>query len=163
MTKWCIALIVPIVLGCGGDSDARPQPAVDSSAVATGARFNAPDGSYVLELPTRWTGHYRVDSLSTAERGRARHGVLVFSYLPSDSTIRPQVLAVVAVYDSSSWAAVRADGGPPPGDSVIAKAGRIYVVAQPQSNPFPAQSADAMLFGLLRLKPSEVTVMVLPR
>lgn len=163
MTKWCIALIVPIVLGCGGSSDTRPQPAADSSASATGARFNAPDGSYVLELPTRWTGHYRVDSLSTAERGRARHGVLVFSYLPSDSTIRPQVLAVVAVYDSSSWAAVRAEGGPPPGDSVIARAGRIYVVAQPQSNPFPPQSADAMLFGLLRLKPSEVTLMVLPR
>lgn len=163
MTKWCIALIVPIVLGCGGGSDARPQPAADSSDAVTGARFNAPDGSYVLELPTRWTGHYRVDSLSTAERGRARHGVLVFSYLPSDSTIRPQVLAVVAVYDSSSWAAVRGEGGPPPGDSVIAKAGRIYVVAQPQSNPFPAQSADAMLFGLLRLKPSEVMVMVLPR
>ena len=163
MTKWCIALIVPIVLGCGG-SDTRPQPAADSSPAATdGTRFNAPDGSYVLELPTRWTGHYRVDSLSTAERGRARHGVLVFSYLPSDSTIRPQVLAVVAVYDSSSWAAVRAEGGPPPGDSVIARAGRIYVVAQPQSNPFPPQSTDAMLFGLLRLKPSEVTMMVLPR
>lgn len=165
MARRCIALLVTVFLGCGGDSEPPPQSAADraATAAASGSRFEAPDGTYVLELPTRWTGHYRVDSLSTAERGRARLGVLVFSYLPSDSTIRRQVLAVIAVYDSASWAAVRAEGGPSPGDSVIARAGRVYVVAQPQSNPFPAQSADAILFGLLQLKPAEVTAMVLPR
>lgn len=165
MTKWLGAFLVSGVLGCGRGSDAPPQSAADSSATTavTGSRFEAPDGSYVLELPSRWTGHYRVDSLSTAERGRARPGVLVFSYLPSDSTIRPHVLAVVAVYDSSVWAAVRAGGGPPSGDSVVARAGRIYVVAQPQSNPFSPQSADAVLFGLLQLKPAEVMSMLLPR
>jgi len=163
--RWWGALLVATLPGCGRGSEPPPQSAADSAATAAagGSRFAAPDGSYVLELPTRWTGHYRVDSLSTAERGRARPGVLVFSYLPSDSTIRPQVLAVVAVYNSDSWAAVRAEGGPPPGDSVIARAGRVYVVAQPQSNPFPEQSADAVLFGLLQLKPAEVMAMVLPR
>ncbi len=165
MAKRCIALLVTVFLGCGGGSEPPPQSAADSAATpaASGARFEAPDGSYVLELPSRWAGHYRVDSLSTAERGVARPGVLVFSYLPSDSTTRPQVLAVVAVYDSASWAAVRAEGVPPPGDSVVARGGRVYVVGQPQSNPFPGQSADAILFGLLQLKPAEVTAMVLPR
>ncbi len=165
MTKCCVALLAPVILGCGSGSESPPQSAADSAATTAtaGSRFKAPDGSYVLELPSRWTGHYRVDSLSTAERGVARPGVLVFSYLPSDSTTRPQVLAVVAVYDSASWAAVRAEGGPPPGDSVVARAGRVYIVGQPQSNPFPAQSADAILFGLLQLKPAEVTAMVLPR
>lgn len=164
MIRWCVALLVPMILGCGRDSGPSPQSGADSPTTAvTGVRFEAPDGSYVLELPTRWTGHYRVDSLTTVERGRARHGVLVFSYLPSDSTIRPQVLAVVAVYDSAAWAGLRAEGGPPPGDSVIARAGRVYVVGQPQSNPFPSQSADAVLFGLLQLKPAEIMAMVLPR
>ncbi len=164
MTKSCVALLAPVILGCGSGSESPPPSAVDSAATAAaGSRIEARDGSYVLELPSRWTGHYRVDSLSTAERGVARRGVLVFSYLPSDSTTRPQVIAVVAVYDSAAWAAVRAGGGPPPGDSVVARAGRVYVVGQPQSNPFPAQSADAVLFGLLQLKPAEVMAMVLPR
>lgn len=164
MNKWCIALLAPVILGCGRGSDSAPQSVADSATTAVaGSRFEAPDGSYVLELPTRWTGHYRVDSLSTAELGRARRGALVFSYLPSDSTIRPQVLAVVATYDSAAWVAVRAEGGPPPGDSVIARAGRVYVVGLPQSNPFPTGSADAVLFELLQLKPPEVMAMVLPR
>lgn len=165
MIKRCVAILVPAFLGCGGGSESPPQSSADSTPTSATAvsRFAAPGGDYVLELPTRWAGHYRVDSLSTAERGKARHGVLVFSYLPSDSTIRPQVLAIVAVYDSASWAAVRSEGGPPPGDSVIARGGRVYVVAQPQSNPFPPQSSDAVLFGLMQLKPAEVTMMVLPR
>jgi hypothetical protein len=62
-----------------------------------------------------------MDSLSTAERERARPGALVFEYLPSDSTIRPQALLVVAVHDSGSWHSVRAEEGPPPGDSVAAR------------------------------------------
>jgi hypothetical protein len=150
---------------CAGDSGAPPPVAGDSATTvtATASRFDAPDGSYVLELPIRWTGHFRVDSLSTSEQTRARPGVLVFSYLPSDSTQRPQALAVIAVYDSVVWAAVRAEGGPPPGDSVVARGGRVYVVGLPQSNPFPERSADAVLFELLQLRPAEVASLVLPR
>ena len=158
------ALLALALMGCADDS-APPRTAADSAATyaAMGSRFDAPDGTYVLELPTRWTGHYRVDSLSTSERARARPGVLVFSYVPSDSTLRPQALAVVAVYDSAAWAMVRAEGGPPPGDSVVAYGGRVYVVGLPQSNPFPERSADAALFGLLQLRPAEVAALVLPR
>jgi len=149
--------------GCAGDSAEPPRDSPDSvtTVTATASRFDAPDGSYVLELPIRWTGHFRVDSLSTSEQMRARPGVL--SYLPSDSTQRPQALAVIAVYDSAVWAAVRAEGGPPPGDSVVARGGRVYVVGLPQSNPFPERSADAVLFGLLQLRPAEVASLVLPR
>lgn len=151
--------------GCAGDSAEPPRDSPDSvtTVTATASRFDAPDGSYGLELPIRWTGHFRVDSLSTSEQMRARPGVLVFSYLPSDSTQRPQALAVIAVYDSAVWAAVRAEGGPPPGDSVVARGGRVYVVGLPQSNPFPERSADAVLFGLLQLRPAEVASLVLPR
>lgn len=158
-------LLLALALGaCGGDSGAPPASGDSVTTVtAAASRFDAPDGSYVLELPLRWSGHFRVDSLSTSEQMRARPGVLVFSYLPSDSTQRPQALAVVAVYDSAAWAAVRAEGGPPPGDSVVARGGRVYVVGLPQSNPFPERSADAVLFELLQLRPAEVASLVLPR
>jgi hypothetical protein len=108
----------------------------------------------------RWQGHFRIDSLSTAERGRARPGALVFEYLPSDSTIRPQALLVVAVHDSGSWHSVRAEEGPPPGDSVAARHGRVYVVGLPQSNPFTPGSPDAAVFEALQLLPSEIATLV---
>ena len=84
-------------------------------------------------------------TLSTAERGSALPGALVFEYLPSDSTIHPQALMAVAVYDSVTWRAVRAEQGPPPGDSVAAKLGRIYVIGLPQNDSqFRARIDEAL-------------------
>lgn len=77
-----------------------------------------------------------------------------------DASIRPQTLVVVAVYDSRAWAAVRAEAGPPPGDSVAAARGRVYVVGLPQSNPFAPGSPDAERFDSLALTPAEVTALV---
>ncbi|MEP6764574.1 MAG: hypothetical protein ABJB66_09705, partial [Gemmatimonadaceae bacterium] len=106
-------------------------------------------------LPARWFNLYRLDSLSSAERGTALPGVLNFVYLPRDTTQLPQTLIVVAVYDSIAWQKVKAAGGPPPGDSVTSGSGRVYVVALPQSNPFSPGSADAAKFDSLSLTGSE--------
>jgi hypothetical protein len=111
-------------------------------------------------VPVRWTGVYRIDSLSTQEQGTARPGALNLVYLPADSSFRAQTLVVVAVYDSATWTAVRAEQGPPPGDSVAARGGRVYVVGLPQSNPFPRGSQDAGRFNSLELRPAEVAVLV---
>jgi hypothetical protein len=143
---WGAVLVVAL-----GGCRAKEQPAavaVDSS------------GGYELNLPARWEGHYAVDSLSTAERGRARPGALVFLYQPSDTARRREVLLVVAVYDSAVWRTIRSEEGPPPGDSVAAKAGRVYVLAFPQSNPFAPNTPDAILFDLLLLRPSELPTLV---
>ena len=129
----------------------RASDAAPNSAAVAGAA-----GSYTLALPNRWKGHIRVDSLSTAERGTALPGAVVFAYIPTDSTIRPQALLVIAVYDSAAWQAVRAEAGPPPGDSVASQHGLVYVIALPQSNPFPPASPDAMVFDLLQLKKAEL-------
>lgn len=141
-----------VAAGCKGSAD---EPAVLARLVVT-----APDSSFELMIPSRWAGVYRVDSLSTQELGTARHGALNLVFSPADTSIRPQTLVGVAVYDSAAWTAVRAEGGPPPGDSVAAKAGRVYVVARPQSNPFVPGSPDAVRFDALELRPAEVTALV---
>ena len=121
---------------------------------------NALDNSYAVILPARWYKLYRVDSLSSAERGTARPGALNFVYLPRDTTQLPQTLLVMVVYDSTAWLKVKAAGGPPPGDSVAARNGRVYVLALAQSNPFSAGSADAAKFDALALTATEKTLLV---
>ena len=151
-------LLLVAALGCGG-SKGEPAGTPADSAPATPI-VAGPDASYELMLPARWAGVYRIDSLSTQEQGTARPGALNLVYLPADSTVRPQTLVVVAVYDSAAWAAVRAEQGPPPGDSVAARAGRVYVVGLPQSNPFVPGSRDAVRFDSLQLRPAEVATLV---
>ncbi|HEV8599267.1 MAG TPA: hypothetical protein VGQ69_07880 [Gemmatimonadales bacterium] len=150
-------ILLILIAGCR-DSTPDSRAAAGDSSVAAVVADSA--GMYELDLPSRWKGHFRVDSLSTAERGRAQPGALVFQYLPSDSTLRPQALLVVAVYDSAIWQSVRAEAGPPPGDSVAARNGRVYVVALPQSNPFAPGSTDATVFSLLQLRPAELATLV---
>ena len=138
-----------VLFGCKD----KPQVAADN---AGSAAVSIPDTSYDLVLPSRWANHYQIDSLSTAERGRALRGALVFQYTPSDSNARPQALMAVAVYDSATWHAVRAEQGPPPGDSVAARRGRVYVIGLPQSNPFAPGSVDGTVFQVLMLRPAEL-------
>jgi hypothetical protein len=120
----------------------------------------APTPEFQARIPDRWTGHYRMDTLSTQERGLAHRGAVQYLYLPSDSTQRPQALAVVAVYDADTWAQVRSQGGPPPGDSVGQRSGLVFVVGLPQSNPFFPGSVDAVRFDSLELAPLEVGKLV---
>jgi hypothetical protein len=155
MRSFSILLI--LVAGCRSSTPDSQRTVGDTSVAAVVADSS---GMYQLDLPTRWQGHFRVDSLSTAERGRAYPGAFVFQYLPSDSTLRPQALLVVAVYDSAIWQSVRAEAGPPPGDSVAARDGHVYVVGLPQSNPFAPGSTDATVFSLLQLRPAEVATLV---
>ena len=154
-SPWWIGFV--LLAACSRDSGSgRAATGFVSDSTAPEALVAGPGGTFDLLLPTRWSGHYRVDSLSTAERGRALPGALVFQYLPSDTTIRPQALMVLAVYDSAAWRAALAEGGPPPGDSVASRAGRVYVIGLPQSNPFAAGTPDAVVFEVLQLKPVEL-------
>ena len=135
--------------------DGNPAPTSKTAQVVP-----APDGSYNVELPARWYKLFRVDSLSSAERGTARPGALNFVYLPKDATQLPQTLMVIAVYDSIAWQKLKAEGGPPPGDSTRSQNGRVFVLSLPQSNPFTAGSADALKFDSLALTPVEKSRLV---
>ncbi len=160
LSRACAMGGLAVLAGCSSSPPARRAANADTGTaqppVAGSVVVASPDGTYELVIPARWTGHYRVDSLSTGERGRALPGAFVIEYLPSDTTIRPQALMALAVYDSATWRTVRAEEGPPPGDSVAVHAGRVYVIGLPQSNPFAPGSPDATFFQFLELHPSEL-------
>lgn len=144
-------------VGCKAKEAATPPPAQDPAAPQ---HVMAPDLSYVMNLPGRWAGLTRTDTLSTAERGTALPGAVNIVYIPRDTAIIPQTLVVIAVYDAAAWTKVKAEGGPPPGDSIASGNGRVYVAGLPQSNPFTQGSIDAVKFDSLGLKPEEKSSLV---
>lgn len=159
--------IVCLVVLNAGCKDNRASTAADSGKAANAdaaavapQTVRAPDASFSVLLPDHWAGVYRVDTLSTAERGTARPGALNIIYLPRDSSAIPQTLVVVAVYDTAAWSRVKAEGGPPPGDSVFASNGRVYILGLPQSNPFALGSPDALKFDSLALTTAEKARMI---
>lgn len=149
-----LLVLTAVVAACKPKEEA-PPPA--PAAALAPSHVLAADQSYIMNLPGRWAGFTRTDSLSTAERGQALPGAVNIVYIPRDTSIIPQTLVVIAVYDSAAWvkANAAAAGGPPPGDSVAAGNGRVYMVGMPQSNPFTAGSVDALKFDSLALKPDE--------
>lgn len=150
--------ILGTVTACKRD---RPIPSTPAAGSASRATTPGAAAEIRVRLPDRWEGRYELDTLSTRERGNARPGARAYTYRPKDQSIRPQALAVVAVYDTAAWAAVRAEGGPPPGDSVGERAGLVYVVGLPQSNPFRPGTADAVSFDSLQLSADEAAHFVI--
>ena len=151
MKRLALAMLLLSACGTTDKNDSIP-PVADV--------IGDPEGAWDLTLPERWTGKYRVDSLSAPERGRGLPGAFIISYLPSDTTIHPQVLMGFGVYDSATWHAVSMEEGPPPGDSLASHAGRVYVIGLPQSNPFEPGSADAVVFDMLALRPAEISGLI---
>lgn len=147
-------LVVLMGAACTKPADTPPPGKLGDSALAQMYVYNN-DRSLTLTPPERWTNRFRTDTLPTVERGTALPGALNLVYVPVDSTAIPQTLVVVAVYDSAAWRAVKTEGGPPPGDSVMTHNGRVYVLSLPQSNPFEAGSADALSFDSLALTAAE--------
>ena len=154
----CRSLVLLVVVFTACKDQGGKASSLDSSGVVTRTapvEVASPDHSYTLMLPARWTGLVRTDTLSTVERGTARLGAMNIVYLPQDTSIIPQTIVVVAVYDAVAWQKLKAEGGPPPGDSLMSKDGRVYVLALPQSNPFSPGSVDAVKFDSLALKPAD--------
>ncbi len=143
-------------------SPAKPSTAARGTPTV-GLIKPTPVSEYQVRIPPRWAGLYRLDTLSTQERGTALPGAIQYSYLPQNSTQHTETLIAVAVYDSAAWARVRADSGPPPGDSVAQRNDRVYIVALPQSNPFASGTADSTTFQSLELTADEAAhFVVLP-
>lgn len=134
--------------GCGGST---PESSADS-VVATAVRgVNGVEEalSWRLEAPASWDERVRiVEDPDGADRlaEEGIHAARLFEYLPHDTTIVPQTLLGIYVYDSTMWAKLEAQDGPPQGDLVTRGPGVAYVAGFPQSNPFAPGSVDSVEF-----------------
>lgn len=151
--KWLMAGVWILTVGVGaaacgggvarGDADS----AVSESIGAGGGAQQAL--SWRFEAPQSWDDRVRLVDDPEGEKRLAEQGIRaarLFEYLPHDTTVAPQALLGIYVYDSTAWARLEAEEGPPQGELVTRGAGVAYVAGFPQSNPFAPGSADSVEF-----------------
>jgi hypothetical protein len=140
---WCLALAA-----CNAGKD---RPGGDSSTVGAPQATDSavPSVSWRLDAPPSWDDRVVIAQDPQGADGLAGEGIQsarLFNYLPFDTTVVPQTLLGVYVYDSTAWARLAGEGGPPQGVVIGQGAGVVYVAGFPQSNPFPPGSRDAREF-----------------
>ncbi len=134
----CLAVAV-LFSACASEN--RPpveQPTVTSSTNPIG---------WVFDVPPSWDDRVKLED-SVPGTGTYR-SARVFTYAPRDTSIVPQILLGIFVYDSAAWAEVSRQEGPPQGDSLTSAAGQVFIASLPQSNPFAEGSADYKTFDSL--------------
>ena len=109
--------------------------------------FEDADVGLSVSVPASWRGRYTTERDTVTGLPALR--VWLFQYHPRDTSIVPQTLMAIAVYDTASWRRVSAEDGPPVGEVVRTSGNRVAVVGWPQSNPFPP-GADSATFDSLQ-------------
>lgn len=141
-------VVVVWLAGCGGGVT---RGDVDSVSVLSVKAINGVEEavSWRFEAPQNWDDRVRIVGDPKGPERLAEQGIhaaRLFEYLPHDTTIVPQTLLGVYVYDSTAWARLEAEDGPPQGDVVARGPGVAYVVGFPQSNPFASGTVDSVEF-----------------
>lgn len=135
-------LLFPLVTALVAACDRAAPGGSDSAAVTP------PTGpiAWAFDAPPAWDDRITLGDDPTPGRYLSAR---VFSYRPRDTTIVPQGLLGIIVYDTATWARVSAEPGPPQGDTLASVGGQVFVASLPQSNPFAEGSADARTFDSL--------------
>ena len=134
----CVA-IVALLSACASEA---PPPS-DAAALSADS---SPIG-WVFDVPPGWDERVKLDD-NVPGTGTYR-SARMFTYAPRDTSIVPQILLGIFVYDSAAWAEVSRQEGPPQGDSLTSSAGQVFIASLPQSNPFAEGSADYHTFDSL--------------
>jgi hypothetical protein len=117
--------------------------------------FRSGAAGFRLALPEAWVGRSQVleaaAQTASIRRPKALH-IVQFVYMPADTARAAQGLLDVTVYDSADWIALSAEPGPPPGEVIAEREGRVWVASLPQSNPFPG-GADSVQYAAMRMDP----------
>lgn len=145
---WALALAVGVV-ACGGRESSRRADSASSTAV-TGTDGVQEALSWRLEAPQSWDDRVRlIDGAEGVGRpiGEGVRAARRFEYVPHDTTLMPQPLLGIYVYDSTAWAQLEAEEGPRFGELITRGAGVVFVGTLPPSNPYAPGSEDAAGFG----------------
>jgi hypothetical protein len=146
---WLMAAGGVLLAACAGNGEKARTG--DSAAAVVEKTVDAPLRalSWRLESPASWDDRVRIVDDPEGVQRLSEQGIRaarLFEYLPRDTSIVPQTLLGVYVYDSTAWAKLEGEEGPPQGEVVTRGPGVVYVVGFPQSNPFAAGSADSVEF-----------------
>lgn len=136
------ALVLSLILVSACERAEVGTPGPDTPAVVT--LTNDPI-AWAFDAPPTWDDRVTMVDESVAP-GALHYSARAFIFSPSDTSLRPQSLLSVLVFNNTNWARVTSEQGPPPGDTIVTADGRVYVAALPQSNPFETGSADAQAF-----------------
>lgn len=147
--RWLMAAGGALLAACAGATEKAGSG--DSAAIVADKGAGAPLRalSWRFVSPESWDDRVRiVDDPEGVQRLKEQgiHAARLFEYLPRDTSIVPQALLGVYVYDSTAWAKLEGEEGPPQGEVVTRGPGVVYVVGFPQSNPFAPGSADSVEF-----------------
>lgn len=147
--QWVMAVAAAIAAGACGERGA--DRAADDSAAQAAAADSAPRTvSWTLSAPPSWDDRVVIaDDPEGIDRLRAQgiRSARLFNYLPYDTAIVPQTLLGIYVYDSTAWARLESEGGPPQGELLQRRPGIAYIVSFPQSNPFAEGGRDFTEFA----------------
>jgi hypothetical protein len=130
-----VALLCVLSFACAKEAPPPPPPAAPPSPIA-----------WAFDPPPVWDD--RVTFAEDPQPG-SHLSSRVFLYSPRDTSVRPQILLGITVYDSATWARMAAEPGPPQGDSLSSAGGQVFAAGFPQSNPFAEGSADFRTFDSL--------------
>jgi hypothetical protein len=128
----------------------RREPTVDSTRADTSRteqRALPPDSAVAWKFvpPPSWDARTRSVLVSDEDRVRLFQGARAaqrFDYLPQDTSVVPQILLLITVYDSAAWTKMNKPDEPPVGEVIARERGMVYIASLPQSNPFAEGSAD---------------------
>lgn len=149
MRSTFVGLVCSVTLmACGGSApDAQSDSVTNLSA--EGATDAVASRSWRIEAPESWDDRIQIvedpDGLAALEK-QGIYNASLFNYLPFDTTVVPQTLLGIYVYDSTSWARLEAVEGPPQGELIVRGPGLAFVAGLPPSNPFTPGTRDSIEF-----------------
>lgn len=137
--------VISLVVGCGG------QETAEKPALQVGHLFSDVASGVGLDLPTIWTGRYRVaDSMTTSTPGLERE--LAFRFVRADSTLAAEPLIVVRVFKTAAWKSIPADAAAGLFGIVVASDNaRTVTVRAAAGNPLTSGTADALAYDSLMM------------
>lgn len=148
-SSWLLVIVAGIMSAACSASGERE--AGDSAKTGAGPSAAPASLSWALSAPATWDDRVVMVDDPEGIAGLREQGIRsarLFNYVPYDTTIVPQTLLGVYVYDSTAWARVEAEGGPPQGELLRRSPGIAYIVSFPQSNPFAEGVRDFNEFAL---------------
>ncbi|MGG3509008.1 hypothetical protein ABES58_26570 [Paenibacillus lautus] len=121
------------------NNDQKPSPEMKSTL------YKNTKANFGLEIPSSWSGHYKVKHVKSDSMFPSAKHVVYFDYISKDKQ-DAQSLAIISVYAQNDWKRLSNVDKNQIGSVIGEGNGMVYAVTLPQSNPYDLQSVDGKKF-----------------